>query len=102
MSHEINRLLTVLEARCATEGCGDLINMAEHHPVAIPLGFGDCHELKAMAEVFGADPAQLASAILKAGLRDLHAELDEDLARMTKEMHVMLAQAGEAGLVRRV
>ncbi|GGY05185.1 hypothetical protein [Paludibacterium paludis] len=94
MSHEIDRLLTELESRCGVEGCCELIDPQTHHTVGVPLSHSDCHELKALGEVFGVEAGQLASVILKAGMHDLHARLDDDLARMTRELRAVMVEAG--------
>ncbi len=90
-----------LETRCGSGACSDIIELSGHHPVAIPLNHTDCHELKALAEVFGTHPDQLAAVILKAGLHDLHAGLDEDLAQMARELRAVMAEVGEVSLMHR-
>ncbi|TDR82230.1 hypothetical protein [Paludibacterium purpuratum] len=85
MGEALKGLLAELEA-CRGEDTACKLLFAEvPHTQQIPMDLQTCHELKALAEVFGCEPAHLAFVILRSALADIHAGLDDDLAVMARE-----------------
>ena len=85
MGESLKGLLAELEA-CRGENAACSLLLGEvPHTLQMPMDVQTCHELKALAEVFGCEPAHLAFVILRAALSEIHAGLDDDLAVLARE-----------------
>lgn len=85
MGDALQGLLSELET-CRGEDAACRILFADvPHTLQMPLDLQTCHELKALADVFGCEPAHLAFLILKSALQDIHSGLDNDLALLAQE-----------------
>lgn len=85
MEDALQALLSELET-CRGEEAACRVLFAEvPHTIPMPMDLQTCHELKALADVFGCEPAHLGFLILRAALRDIHAGLDNDLALLAQD-----------------
>lgn len=97
MGKALKVLLSELEASRDQMVAVTLLRESAHHVVHTPIDLHTCHELRALSEVFGCEPPQLASALLVAALQDLHESLDDDLALLALEARRAIGEAGGCG-----
>ncbi|WP_024303704.1 hypothetical protein [Pseudogulbenkiania sp. MAI-1] len=83
MTRALDELVTRLE-HCREEGrCSKaVLEMAAARDLSISLDHETCGELRALAQVFSCEPAELASAMLRAACVDLQGHLDDDLDKL--------------------
>ncbi|WP_028536911.1 hypothetical protein [Paludibacterium yongneupense] len=94
MGNALKSLLSELEAGRDQLVTVALLRESAHHVVHTPIDLHTCHELRALSEVFGCEPQQLASALLVASLQDLHECLDDDLALLALEARRAIGESG--------
>ena len=82
MGEALKGLLSELEACRGEAEARNLLIGETPHALQLPIDLQTCHELKALADVFGCEPAHLAFVILRSALTDIHEGLDDDLASM--------------------
>ncbi len=80
MNDELHDFVKQLEEHRA-EGLelGALLQVDAVRQLSLPLCHETCAELRAMAEVFQCDEAQLAGVILRCALRHMQLHLNDDL-----------------------
>lgn len=85
MVKALDELVTQLE-HCREEGrCSKaVLEMVTVRDLAVPIDHDTCGELRALAEVFSCEPAELASAMLRAACTDLQGHLDDDLDKLAE------------------
>ncbi|MBV8049178.1 MAG: hypothetical protein JO171_18665 [Paludibacterium sp.] len=84
MGEALKGLLDELEACRGEDTACKLLLGETPHSVQLPMDGQTCHELKALAEVFGCEPAHLGFVILRSALKDIHAGLDDDLDALAR------------------
>jgi hypothetical protein len=85
MGDALNALLSELETCRGEESACRALFTDVPHTLPMPMDLQTCHELKALADVFGCEPAHLAFLIVKSALQDIHDGLDNDLALLAQE-----------------
>jgi len=85
MGNSLKELLSELEACRGESAASKLLVCDTPHTLLMPIDLQTCHELKALAQVFDCEPPHLALLIMKAALVEIHAGLDDDLARLALE-----------------
>lgn len=83
MAKALEELVSSLE-RCREQGrCSKgVLDTLVARELPIPIDHETCGELRALAQVFSCEPAELASAILRAACVDLQDHLDDDLDKL--------------------
>jgi hypothetical protein len=84
MGNSLNALLSELEASRGELDACKLLACDTPHEMLMAVDLQTCHELRALADVFGCEPAHLGFVILKYALADIHEGLDDDLARLAQ------------------
>ncbi|HJV06383.1 MAG TPA: hypothetical protein VJ642_03570 [Chromobacteriaceae bacterium] len=86
MGLALNKLLEQMEARrCCCLGTECVTHVEAVRTLEIPISGEVCTELRAMAEVFNAQPAELAGAILQAALIDMQEHLNEEMGHLADD-----------------
>ncbi|EEG07720.1 hypothetical protein [Pseudogulbenkiania ferrooxidans] len=83
MAKALDELVTRLE-HCREQGrCAKaVLDVVATRDLSVPIDHETCGELRALAQVFSCEPAELASAILRAACIDLQEHLDDDLDKL--------------------
>ena len=85
MKDALQALLSELETCRGEEVACRALFADAPHTLPMPMDLQTCHELKALADVFGCEPAHLAFLILRSALQDIHSGLDNELARLAQD-----------------
>ena len=83
MARALDELVTSLE-HCREQGrCSKaVLEVTAARDLSIPIDHETCGELRALAQVFSCEPAELASAVLRAACMDLQDHLGDDLDKL--------------------